>query len=129
MVELGRVDICLEVSMISSHSALTREGHLEQLYNIFAHINKYCNTEMVFDPIVPEINKSDFERKDCTASEFGHIKDQEAKPSNRTEARGMGFTMRAKVDRDHAGDSITRRSKTGYLLNLNSLLVYWLSKK
>ena len=45
------------------------------------------------------------------------------------EARGMGFTMRAKVDADHAGDSITRRSRTGYLVYLNSSLVYWLSKK
>ena len=31
MVELGRVDICLEVSMMSSHLALPREGHLEQV--------------------------------------------------------------------------------------------------
>ena len=115
--------------MMSSYLVLPREVHLEQLYHIFVHIKKYYNIEMVFDPTVPEINKSDFERKDWTASEFGHIKDQEAKPSNMTEARGMGFTMRAKVDRDHAGDSITRRSKTGYLLNLNSLLVFWLSKK
>ena len=45
------------------------------------------------------------------------------------EARGMGFTMRAKVDADHAGDSITRRSSTGYLVYLNSSLVYCLSKK
>ena len=29
MVELGRVDICLEVSMMSSHLALPREGHSE----------------------------------------------------------------------------------------------------
>ena len=29
MVELGRVDVCLEVSMMSSHLALPREGHLE----------------------------------------------------------------------------------------------------
>ncbi len=29
-VELGRVDILLEVSLISKHLALPREGHLEQ---------------------------------------------------------------------------------------------------
>ena len=44
MVELGTVDICLEVLMMSSHLALPREGHLEQLYCIFAHIKKYYNT-------------------------------------------------------------------------------------
>ena len=29
IVELGRVDVCLEVSMMSSHLALPRQGHLE----------------------------------------------------------------------------------------------------
>ena len=32
IVELGRVDICCELSMLSSHLALPREGHLEQVY-------------------------------------------------------------------------------------------------
>ena len=45
------------------------------------------------------------------------------------ESRGMGFTMRAKVDAYHAGKSITMRSRTGYLVYLNSSLVYWLIKK
>ena len=44
VVELGRVDICLEVSMMSSHLAFPREGHLEQLYHIFARIKKYYST-------------------------------------------------------------------------------------
>ena len=86
MVELGIVDIFIEVSMISSQLALPREDHLEQLYHIFLHIKKYYSTEMVFDPTVPEINKSDFEQKDWTSSEFGHIEGQEAKPSNMPEA-------------------------------------------
>eukprot|EP00980_Cylindrotheca_fusiformis_P025560 scaffold14072_cov73-Cylindrotheca_fusiformis.AAC.1 len=29
IVELGRVDICCEVSLLSSHLALPRQGHLE----------------------------------------------------------------------------------------------------
>ena len=37
--------------------------------------------------------------------------------------------MRAFVDSDHAGDSITRRSRTGFLLFLNSAPIYWFSKK
>ena len=34
-IELGRVDILLEVSLLSSHLALPRVGHLEQVYHIF----------------------------------------------------------------------------------------------
>ena len=41
MVELGRVDVCLEVSMMSSHLALPREGHLEHVLHIFAYLKKY----------------------------------------------------------------------------------------
>ena len=29
IVELGRVDICLEVSMMSSHTAMPRQGHID----------------------------------------------------------------------------------------------------
>ena len=84
---------------------------------------------MVFDPTVPETNESDFEQKNWTVSEFGHIEGKEAKLYNMPKARGIGFTMRAKVDAYHACDSINRRSRTGYLLYFNSSLVYWLSKK
>mmetsp|Transcript_21091 Transcript_21091/g.58427 ORF Transcript_21091/g.58427 Transcript_21091/m.58427 type:complete len:123 (+) Transcript_21091:105-473(+) len=71
IVELGRVDICLEVSMMSSHLALPRRGHLEQLFHIFAHLKKYHNTELIFDPNVPIIDGSLYQAKDWASSEFG----------------------------------------------------------
>ena len=37
--------------------------------------------------------------------------------------------MIAKVDADHAGDSTTRRSRTGFIIYLNSAPIYWMSKK
>ena len=45
------------------------------------------------------------------------------------EPRGHGFIMRAKVDADHASDTVSRRSRTGLLIYLNCALVYWWSKK
>jgi hypothetical protein len=42
---------------------------------------------------------------------------------------GLGFVMRANVDADHAADTVTRRSRTGFLMFLNSALVCWLSRK
>ena len=41
----------------------------------------------------------------------------------------MGFTIVAKVDADHASDTVTRRSRTGILVYLNCLLIHWWSKK
>ena len=57
MVELGRVDICCEVSMMSSSLALPRTGHLEQLYHIFSYLKKHHNTETVFDQSEPTIDE------------------------------------------------------------------------
>jgi hypothetical protein len=129
IVELGRVDICLEVSMMSSQLALPREGHLEQVLHIFAHLKKYHNAEIVYDPTEPNIDESLFEAKDWASSEFGHLDGKEELPPNQPQPRGFGFTIRAKVDADHASDSVSRRSRTGFLVWVNSSLVHWWSKK
>ena len=71
LVELGRIDICLEVSMMSSHLALPREGHLEQVLHIFGYLKKYHNGTLVYDPSEPEIDENKFLEQDWTSSEFG----------------------------------------------------------
>jgi hypothetical protein len=130
MVELGRVDICLECSIMSAHLALPREGHLQQVINIFGYLEKHHNTELVLDPSLPDIEYRLFERRDWTASEFGHLcESPEELPPNLPLPRGASFAMYAKVDADHASDTVTRRSRTGFLVFLNSGLVYWSSKK
>ena len=129
IVELGRMDVCLEVLMMSSHIALPREGHLKALLQIFAYLKKHHNTEMVYDPSQPEINNAAFDRKDWTSSKFGHLQEIEELPPKMPEPCGIGLTMVAKVDADHTADTITRRSRTGFLVYLNSALVYWSSKK
>ena len=128
-MELGRVDTCLETSMLSSHLAMPREGHLKQVFNVFAYLKKHHNAEMVFDPSIPYVKGSDFEKRDWTASEFGHVQDKEILPPKMLEPRGIGVQVIAKVDADHAGDSTTRRSRTGFIVYLNSAPIYWLSKK
>jgi hypothetical protein len=63
-VELGRVDITTEVSMMSSHLALPRVGHLAQLFHIFAYLKNRHNAEMVFDPSYPVIQTDRFPERD-----------------------------------------------------------------
>ena len=55
IVELGRIDICLEVLMMLSHLAMPRKGHLDQVLHIFAYLCKYHNTELVYDPSDPVV--------------------------------------------------------------------------
>ena len=39
------------------------------------------------------------------------------------------MVMRCFVDADHASDSITRKSRTGFVVYLNTAPIYWYSKK
>ena len=39
------------------------------------------------------------------------------------------MTMQAFVDSDHAGDQVTSRSRTGFIVFLNSAPIYWNQKK
>ncbi len=128
IVELGRVDMNCEVSMMSSHLVMPREGHLAQVYHIFAYLKKHHNAEMVFDPSEPDIDMSLFERKDWTTSEMSFSMKEEL-PATMPRPRGLGFTMRAYVDADHATDSMTRKSRSGFLVYLNNAPIYWMSRK
>jgi len=127
IVELNRVDITMETSALASMMALPREGHLREVYHMFSFLKSKHNAVMVFDPTVPEIDYSSFQDHDWSATAYGDCK--EDKPSNAPLPRGLGFIMRAFVDSDHAGDCITRRSRTGFLIFLNSAPIYWYSKK
>ena len=50
---------------------------------------------------------------------YGDMK--EAIPTNSPKPRGKEFDMRILVDSDHAGDKLTRRYRTGYIIFLNNV--------
>ena len=127
IVELGRPDISVEVSLLASHMALPRRGHLNQVYHIFGYLDKHHNSEIVFDPSPPDIPDNLFVRHDWSNTVYGNC--SEELPIDAPKPRGYGFIMRAFVDSDHAGDSTTRRSRTGFIIYLNSAPIYYLSKK
>ena len=43
--------------------------------------------------------------------------------------RGLDFVIISKVDAYHYGDTVTRRSRTGFIIYMNITPVYWMSKK
>ena len=49
-IEIGRVDIHTEVSLLSSYQAAPREGHLEQLLRIVAFLKRKPKLTLYFDP-------------------------------------------------------------------------------
>ena len=126
--ELGRIDILLEVSLLSSYAAMPRWGHLQELYHIFAFLKKspkfslYMSPELPnFDAVVSKRNPDDFKE---------HYRDaKEPMPSRMPIPRGKPVVMSAYVDASHAGNKLTRQSHTGVQIFVNRALVMWHSKK
>ena len=127
IVELGRIDVGVEASMLASCMALPREGNLQQLFHVFAYLKNKHNARLVFDPTYPDINLDDYELNQDWTKFYGNVKEEV--PENAPEPLGKEFIMRAYVDADHAGDKLTRRSRTGYIVFLNMAPIYWFSKK
>jgi hypothetical protein len=55
-VELGRIDIITEVSMLSTYLCLPREGHLEAVFHVFAYLGLHHNTRVAIDPTYPAVD-------------------------------------------------------------------------
>ena len=72
MVELGRIDVTAEVSVISSCLALPREGHLKQLFHMFRYLESRHNTLQFFDPTEPDIDLNDFPKQDWSNTVYAH---------------------------------------------------------
>ena len=126
MVEIGRIDIITEVSLMSSHMAMPREGHLDAVLHIFGYLKVKYNSRMCFDPTVSYCDESSF--KKCDWKQFyGNV--EEAIPSNAPTPRGKSVHLRMYVDSDHAGEKETRQSRTGFFVFINAGLIQWLSKK
>jgi hypothetical protein len=125
-VDLGRIDIITEVSMLSTYLFLTREGHLEAVFHFFAYLGLHHNARVVFDPTYPAVDMGTF-IKTYWKSMHGDVK--EMIPSDAPVPRGKEVDLRLFVDSDHAGEQFTRRSSTGFFIYLNMAPIVWFSKR
>ena len=81
---------------------------------------------MVFDPTYPSIDNDDFPRHDWE-KHYGEVK--EIIMTNAPSPRGKGFNMIGYVYADLAGYKVIRRSRTGFVIYLNQIPIYWFSKR
>jgi hypothetical protein len=125
-VELGRIDIITEVSMLSTFLCIPREGHLDAVYHLFAYLSFHHNERVVFDPTYPDVDMHDFIKTDWKPM-YGDFK--EAIPLNAPVTRGKSIYLHLFVDSDHAGEHFTRRSRTGFVIYLNMAPIVWFSKR
>jgi hypothetical protein len=125
-VELGRIDIHVQVAMLSSFLAQPRVGHLDAVFRIFAYLKAHDRSKLVFDASTPIIDERRFIKQDW---EDFYRDAKEAIPPNMPEPRGKEVEIHCFVDADHAGDRLTRRSQTGIIIFLNRAPIIWYSKK
>ena len=126
IVEMGRMDISMEVSALSSFVIMPREGHMQQVLHIFAYLKIHHSARLVFDPSYPEIDHESFGKRDWS-SMYGTEK--EPVPGNAPKSLGCEFIIRAYMDASFVECKLTRRSRTGFVVFLNRAPVFYFSKK
>ena len=67
IVEMGCMDISMEVSALSSCVVMPQEGHMQQVLHIFAYLKIHHNARLVFDPSYPEIKEEVFGKRDWSS--------------------------------------------------------------
>eukprot|EP00957_Ditylum_brightwellii_P167971 12786108-Ditylum_brightwellii.AAC.1 len=85
---------------MASMMAMPCIGHLGQLYHILAYLRQKHSTEIFFEPTVPDINMESFLKEDWCYTPYADAKEE--LPPNVPDNMGLGFTMSANVDSDHA---------------------------
>lgn len=109
---------------MAAFSAAPRVGHLEAVMHVYAYLKSHSHSRLVFDSSYVPIHEG--EKPDWTQF-YGDVKEE--LPPDMPEPRGMPVQQITYEDSDHAGDKVTRRSRTGVLLYCNRSPISWYSKK
>lgn len=85
-----------------------------ELYHIFAYLKAH-DSEMLFDPTPIQVDMTSFPKEDWSSLPYDKEKLTEELPAHMPKPLGPSMTMRVFVNSDHAGDMLTRRSRTGFI--------------
>jgi hypothetical protein len=125
-VELVRIDIIAELSMLSTFLCVLHEGHFDAVYRLFEYLYLHHNVRVVFDPTYPDVDMRALIKTDWKPM-YGDVK--EAIPPNAPFTRGKSIDLRLFVDYDHAGEQFMRLSRTGFVIYVNMAPIVWFSKR
>ena len=85
MVELGKININMKISMLASNLEFPREGHLEAVFYVFLYLWENHNSTLALDPTYTEIDHDRF-KKHKWFEFYGDVR--EAIPNDMLESRG-----------------------------------------
>ena len=81
---------------------------------MFSHLKLKSNSRLIFDPMEPDVGDSNF--VECDWSTF-YPGASEALLPNSPKPLGKGVTLRMFVDSDHAGDKVSRCTRTRFVIS------------
>ena len=104
-VELGRIDIATEVSMLASFMVSSRVEHLHAIMHMFTYLCCHEYSCLVFD-LREFAHPCNTQGVNWTG---WYTEAKEVIPSNAPKPLGRGVQMTCYVDADHAGSKLTQR--------------------
>jgi len=125
LCELGRIDICTEISMLSAYNACPRVNHFHAVLHVFAYLQIHPDYLLLMDADyrndLPSLQRHDWE-------EFYPFQ-KDVLPPDMPTALGKSVQLIMFVDASHAANLVTRQSRTGVLIFVNRAPIVWYSKK
>lgn len=121
VIELCRIDIQVEVIIMSQYQALPRKGHFEALYLIFHYLSKNPKKRLAMDPNEPPVDKCMFNIQVNLMDFYTNIVEED--PPGMPEPLGQDVLQSVFVDSDHAGNVVTRGSHSGIFIFPNNALI------
>jgi hypothetical protein len=125
-VELGRIDIITEVSVLYTFLCMPCEGHSNAVYHLSAYLSLHHNARVVFDPTFTDVDMRAFIKTDWEPM-YGYIK--EVIPPNSPVKRGKAIDLLLFVDYDYAGENFMCHSRTGFVIYLSMVPIVWFSNR
>jgi len=129
-VELGRIDIQIDVAIMSQYLAAPRTGHLEAVYGIVRYLAIRPDRRLMMSPTkveYPEAVENSFNSNANWKEFYGEVIEED--PAGMPTPLGQSVRVGTFLDADHAGNVVTRRSHTGIFIFVNNSLIVQYSKK
>ena len=129
-VELERIDIFVEMLMLSQYQVNPRLGHLEMagLPYLFSYLKRHLDMgHIAYDLMAPVVNKNVFNNNADWTDFYGKVKDE--LPANMPEPFENPVTISAFIDANHAGNVMTCHLHSGILIFVQNAPIIWFSKR
>ena len=127
-MKIRRINIFIEVAIMSYYLASQQLGHIESFYHAFEYFRKHYLSRAVFDPFQPKVDNNVFVSGAIDWKYFyGYIKEEI--PPMIPAPLGNNSYMTCFADDNHTGNVVARSSRTGALICvMNAPIIFFLKK-